>query len=158
MEGARGAGRRALQSPGPGNGLRFGSYMPSFINPTSQRSLNFPASPVTEKRDDPFETGGLFNGRGVEAERGKVEENKAKPPEFLQHMFTTKMVPEKKIFFDSMDALDPPPATNVPRTTRERPFNFNPPQSTVNTIQATRTRPTVRAFPSFDADIEELTL
>lgn len=157
----RGAGRRAIQSPNSGDDLLFGNYAPSFINPNTRRSLNFPAVPPTDKRGAVIETVSLLNSRGAEVERKKVTENgvqEEKKSNFLQQLFGPIKVAESRSVFDNIDVHNPPPATNAPRPTRERPFNFSPPESTANTIHSAQSRPSIRAFTSFDADIEEITL
>lgn len=154
---ARAAGRRALHSPNSGGDLLFGNYAPSFINPNSRRSLNFP----TEKRDTVLETVSLLHSRGLEVERKKVAEKgveEDKKTNFLQQLFGPVKVADSRSIFDNMDVHSPPPATNGPRSMRERPFSFSPPESTASTIHATHSRPAIRAFTSFDADIEEITL
>lgn len=158
---ARGAGRRALQSPNAGDDLLFGNYTPSFINPNSRRSLNFPAAPPTEKRDTVLETVSLLHSRGLEVERKKVADKRVeedKKTNFLQQLFGPIKAADSRSSFDNMDVHSSPPATNGPRSTRERPFSFSPPESTVSTIHATHSRPAIRAFTSFEADIEEITL
>lgn len=147
---AGGAGRRALQSPTSGEDLLFGSYAPSFLNTNSRRSLNLPA----EKRDPAVETVGLLHSRGAEVERKKGAEEDKKS-NFLQQLFGPIKVADSRSIFDTVDVRSPPPATEGPRSTRERPFSFSPPESTVSSIHS---RPALRAFPSFDADIEEITL
>lgn len=158
---ARGVGRRALQSPNTGDDLLFGNYAPSFINPNSRRSLNFPAAPPTEKRDTVFETVRLLNSQEEEVERKKVAESRVeedKKSNFLQQLFGPIKGADSRSIFDNVDIDSPPSATYGPRSTRERPFIFSPPDSTLNTIHATQSRPAIRAFTSFDADIEEITL
>lgn len=158
---ARGAGRRAPASPNSGDDLLFGNYTPSFINPSSQRSLNFPAAPSTEKRDTVLETVSLLHSRGLEVE-GKKVTNKGveedKKTNFLQQLFGPIKVANSRGIFDNLDVHSPPPATNGPRSTRGRPFSLSPQESTVSTIHAAHSRPAIRAFTSFDADIEEITL
>lgn len=152
---ARGAGRRALQSPTSGDDLLFGNYAPSFLNANSRRSLNLPAAPNTEKRDTETVS------RGAEVERKKVTEKRAeedKKTNFLQQLFGPIKVADSRSLLDTMDDHSPPPATNGARLTRERPFSFSPPESTVSSIHAAHSRPAIRAFTSFDADIEEITL
>lgn len=152
---ARGAGRRALQSPTSGDDLLFGNYAPSFLNANSRRSLNLPAAPNTEKRDTETVS------RGVEVERKKVTEKKVeedKKTNFLQQLFGPIKVADSRSLLDTVDIHSPPPATNGARLTRERPFSFSPPESTVSSIHAAHSRPAIRAFTSFDADIEEITL
>lgn len=158
---ARGAGRRALQSPNTGDDLLFGNYAPSFINPNSRRSLNFPAAASTEKRSTVLETVSLLNSRGEEVERRKVTENRPeddRKSNFLQQLFGPIKVADSKSIFDNVDVDNPPPATYGTRSTRERPFNFSPPESAANSLHAAQSRPAIRAFTSFDADIEEITL
>lgn len=157
---ARGAGRRALQSPNSGDDLLFGTYAPSFINPNSRRSLNFPAPPPKEERDTVLETVSLLHSRGSEVERKKVSETAVedKKTNFLQQLFGPIKVADSRSIFDNVDVRSPPPATNGPRPMRERPFSFSPPESTVSTIHAVHSRPAIHAFTSFDADIEEITL
>ncbi|CAF91955.1 unnamed protein product [Tetraodon nigroviridis] len=153
---ARGAGRRALQSPSSGEDLLFGNYAPSFINPSSRRSLNFPAAAPAEKRDAVLETVSLLHSRGSEVERRTVEEDKKS--NFLQQLFGSVKVADSRSVFDNTDVHSPPPATNGPRTSRERPFSFNLPESAASTAHTAHSRPAVRALASFDADIEEITL
>lgn len=158
---ARGAGRRALQSPNTGDDLLFGNYAPSFINPNSRRSLNFPAAAPTEKRKTVLETVSLLNSRGEEVERTEVTENRPeddRKSKFLQQLFGPIQVADTKSIFDNVGVDNPPPATYGTRSTRERPFNFSPPESTANSLHAAQSGPAIRAFTSFDADIEEITL
>ncbi|TNM95000.1 hypothetical protein fugu_017759 [Takifugu bimaculatus] len=158
---ARGAGRRALQSPNTGDDLLFGNYAPSFINPNSRRSLNLPAAAPAEKRNTVLETVSLLNSRGEEVERRKVTEHRPeedRKSNFLQQLFGPIKVADNKSIFDNVDADTPPPATYGTRSTRERPFNFSPPESTANSLHAAQSGPSIRAFTSFDADIEEITL
>lgn len=158
---ARGAGRRALQSPNTEDDLLFGSYAPSFINPNSRRSLNFPAAAPTEKRSTVLETVSLLNSRGEEVERRKVAENGPgddRKSNFLQQLFGPIKVADSKSIFDNVDVGNPPPATYGTRSTRERPFSFSPPESPGSSLHAAPSGPAIRAFTSFDADIEEITL
>lgn len=158
---ARGAGRRAPHSPNSGDGLLFGNYAPSFINPSSRRSLRFPTAPSTEKRDTVLETVSLLHSHGLEVEKKKVTDKgveEDKKTNFLQQLFGPIKVADSRSIFDNVDVHSPPPATNEPRSTRGRPFSFSPPESTVSTIYTAHSRPAVRAFTSFDADIEEITL
>lgn len=151
---ARGAGRRALRPPSPGEDLLFGNYAPSFGNPSSRRSLNFPAAPPSEKRDTALETVSLLHSRGAEAERKKVEEDKKS--NFLQRLFGPIAVADSRSVFDHTEVHSPPPASSGPRSTRERPFSFNNPEATASTAHTAHSRPAIRA--SFEADIEEITL
>lgn len=158
---ARAAGRRALQSPNTGDDLLFGNYAPSFVNPNSRRSLNFPAAAPSEKRSTVLETVSLLNSRGEEVERKKVTENRPeedKKSNFLQQLFGPIKVADSKSIIDNVAVDNPPPATYGTRSARERHFNINRPESTANSLHAAQSRPAIRAFTSFDADIEEITL
>lgn len=162
MEGAaRAAGRRALQSPNTGDELLFGNYAPSFVNPTSRRALNVPAAAPAEQRSTVLETVSLLNRRGEEGEHRKVTENRPqddRKSQFLQQLFGPIKVADTKSIFDHVDADKPPAAPYGTRSTRERPFNLSPPESTANGLHAAQSGPAIRAFTSFDADIEEITL
>lgn len=163
-----GAGRRALRSQNSSDGLAFGNYSPSFKSPASRGSAGFPPPPPTEDRDSALEAIGVFSLRGVETgkeketERGAAKDRKSN---LMEQLFGPLVTPAGDGFGASnkMEVLNCPPNTNGMRPRRERLLSFSPgsstpPASSVNTLQVAESRPAVRAIPSFDDDIEELTL
>lgn len=163
-------GRRVVRSQISSDDLAFGSYAPSFGHSASRCSSGFPPPPPPPKedRDSALEAIGVFSVRAVDTEKEKEVERgaeKDRKSSLMQQLFGTLATPVGNSVSNSnkMDVLSSPPAANGIRPRREGLFSFNsgsssPPASSLNTLHIADSRPAVRAIPSFDDDIEELTL
>ncbi|XP_070705547.1 lebercilin [Pempheris klunzingeri] len=163
-----GLGRRALRSQISSDDLAFGSYAPSFGHSTSRGSSGFPPPPPVDDGDSALEAIGIFSLRGVETEKEKVTESgvaKDRKASLMQQLFGALATPAGDSVGTSnkMEVLNSPPTINGVRSRREGLLSFNsgsstPPASSLNTLHIADSRPAIRAIPSFDDDIEELTL
>ncbi|CAK6962241.1 lebercilin [Scomber scombrus] len=161
-------GRRAVRSQISNDDLAFGSYAPSFGHSSSQCSPGFPPPPPKEDRDSALEAIGIFSLRAAETEKEKEVERgagKDRKSNLMQQLFGTLATPDGNSVSSTnkMEVLSSPPTTNGVRPRREGMLSFNsgsssPPTSSLNTLHIADSRPAIRAIPSFDDDIEELTL
>ncbi|CAB1454845.1 unnamed protein product [Pleuronectes platessa] len=163
-----GVGRRALRPQISGDDLAFGAYAPSFGLSTSRGSFGFPPPPSREDRDSALEAIGVFSLRGVETEREKDTEKgtgKDRKSSLMQQLFGAIATPAGDSVSSSnrMGVLSSPPTTNGVHSRKERLHSFNsgsstPPATSLSILHVADSRPAIRAIPSFDDDIEELTL
>nr|XP_019947069.1 PREDICTED: lebercilin [Paralichthys olivaceus]XP_019947070.1 PREDICTED: lebercilin [Paralichthys olivaceus] len=162
-----GVGRRALRSQISNDNLAFGSYAPSFGLSTSRGSFGFPPPPSREDRDSALEAIGVFSLRGVETEKEDTEKGtgKDRKSSLMQQLFGAIATPAGDSVSSSnkMGVLSSPPTTNGVHSRRDKLHSFNsgsstPPASSFSILHVADSRPAIRAIPSFDDDIEELTL
>ncbi|KAM9704251.1 lebercilin isoform 1-T1 [Menidia menidia] len=163
-----GMGRRNLRSQTSSEDLAFGGYLPSFGHSVFRASSGFPPPPPKEDRDSPLEAIGIFNFRGVAADKDKEEkqtDKKDKKSNLLQQLFGPQAIlaGDNMSVSNKTEVLGRPPTPNGVRSRREGLLSFSsgsstPPASAVNTLQVADSRPAVRAITSFDDDIEELAL
>ncbi|XP_062267994.1 lebercilin isoform X2 [Platichthys flesus] len=163
-----GVGRRTLRPQISGDDLAFGAYAPSFGLSTSRGSFGFPPPPSREERDSALEAIGVFSLRGVETEREKDTEKgtgKDRKSSLMQQLFGAIATPAGDGVSSSnrMGVISSPPTTNGVHSRKERFHSFNsgsstPPASSLSILHVADSRPAIRAIPSFDDDIEELTL
>lgn len=151
-----GMGRKALRSRISNDDLAFGSYAPSFAHSSSRCSPGFPSPPPKEERDSALEAIGVFSLRGVETDKDKEAKRglgKDRKSNLMQQLFGALATPvgDGLSASNKMEVLNSPPATNGVRSRREGLLN-------TKTLHITDSRPAIRAVPSFDDDIEELTL
>ncbi|XP_028253161.1 lebercilin isoform X2 [Parambassis ranga] len=157
--------RRALRSPISSDDLAFGGYAPSFGNSASRVSSGFSPPPSKEENNSALEAIGVFNLREVDSEKDETEKigGKDKKSNLMQQLFGVQAIPagDSVIISNKMEVLNSPPTTNGVHSRRLLSFNSGsstPPASSVNTLHVADSRPSIRAIPSFDDDIEELTL
>ncbi|XP_035000421.2 lebercilin [Hippoglossus stenolepis] len=163
-----GVGRRALRPQISSDDLAFGAYAPSFGLSTSRGSFGFPPPPSREDRDSALEAIGVFSLRGVETEKEKDTEKgtgKDRKSSLMQQLFGAIATPagDGVSASNRMGVLSSPPTTNGVHSRKERLHSFNsgsstPPASSLSILHVADSRPAIRAIPSFDDDIEELTL
>ncbi|XP_060947711.1 lebercilin [Limanda limanda] len=163
-----GLGRRALRPQISSDDLAFGAYSPSFGLSTSRGSFGFPPPPSREDRDSALESIGVFSLRGLETEREKDTEKgtgKDRKSSLMQQLFGAIATPTGDGVSSSnrMGVLSSPPITNGVHSRKERLQSFNsgsstPPATSLSILHVAESRPAIRAIPSFDDDIEELTL
>ncbi|MEQ2203776.1 hypothetical protein XENOCAPTIV_003530, partial [Xenoophorus captivus] len=163
-----GVGRRALRSQNSSDDLAFGRYAPSFGHSPSRVSSGFPPAPPKEDKNSALEAIGLFNLRGVLTE--KEMENRAekdKKSSLMQQLFGAQALPAADSFSASnkMEVLNSPTTTNGVRSRREGLHRFSsgsstPPTSSIitSTLHVADSKPSIRAIPLIDDDIEELIL
>lgn len=151
-----GMGRRGMRTQMSSEDLAFGSYAPSFGRPAARGGSGFPPPPALE---DPLTTGtGLGLGG---SEQGPGKERKSS---LMQQLFGAPATPPASNTVSStMEVLRSRPVANGGRPQREGLFSFDPEHSTpsgpiLSTLHVVDSKPAVRAMPSFDDDIEELTL
>ncbi|XP_029352468.1 lebercilin [Echeneis naucrates] len=162
-----GIGRKAIRTEISNDNLAFGNYAPSFGLSASRGSSGFPPPPPKEDRDSALEAIGVFSLREVETEKEKQMEKglgKDRKSSLMQQLFGTLSTSAGDSLGSSnhREVLGSPPTTNGVRSRRDALFSFNsgsstPPASSLSTLHVD-SRPAVRAIPSFDDDIEELTL
>ncbi|XP_047244849.1 lebercilin isoform X2 [Girardinichthys multiradiatus] len=163
-----GVGRRALRSQNSSDDLTFRRYAPSFGHSASRVSSGFPPAPPKEDKNSALEAIGLFNLGGVLTE--KEMENRAekdKKSSLMQQLFGAQALPAADSFSASnkMEVLNSPTTTNGVRSRREGLHRFSsgsstPPTSSIinSTLHVADSKPSIRAIPLIDDDIEELTL
>ncbi|MEQ2299801.1 hypothetical protein AMECASPLE_018799 [Ameca splendens] len=163
-----GVGRRALRSQNSSDDLAFGRYAPSFGHSPSRVSSGFPPAPPKEDKNSALEAIGLFNLKGVLTE--KEMENRAekdKKSSLMQQLFGAQALPAADSFSASnkMEVLNSPTTTNGVRSRREGLHRFSsgsstPPTSSIinSTLHVADSKPSIRAIPLIDDDIEELIL
>uniref|UniRef100_A0A087XX85 Lebercilin LCA5 n=1 Tax=Poecilia formosa TaxID=48698 RepID=A0A087XX85_POEFO len=150
----RQTGRRALRPHTSSDDLAFGRYAPSFGHSASRVSPGFPPAPPSDDKNSALEAIGLFN--------------KDKKSSLMEQLFGAQTIPAGDSFSASskMKALNSPPTTNGVRSRRDGLHRFSsgsstpPPSSGVidKALNVADSKPAIRAIPSFDDDIEELTL
>uniref|UniRef100_A0A3B5L8J2 Lebercilin domain-containing protein n=1 Tax=Xiphophorus couchianus TaxID=32473 RepID=A0A3B5L8J2_9TELE len=143
------AGRRALRPHTSSDDLAFGRYAPSFGHLASRVS-----PPPSDSKNTALEAIGLFN--------------KDKKSSLMEQLFGAQTIPAGDSFSASnkMKVLNSPPTTNGVRSRREGLHRFSsgsstpPPSSSIidKALNVADSKPAIRAIPSFDDDIEELTL
>lgn len=161
-------GRRVVRSQISSDDLAFGSYAPSFGHSASRCSSGFPPPPPKEDRDSTLEAIGVFSLRAVETEKEKEVDRgvgKDRKSSLMQQLFGALATPagDSVINSNKMEVLSSPPTANGVRPRREGLLSFNsgsssPLAPSLNTLHIADSRPAIRAIPSFDDDIEELTL
>ncbi|KAM6915611.1 lebercilin [Xenentodon cancila] len=161
-------GRRGLRSQTSSDDLAFGGYAPSFGQPTSRASFGFPPPPSEEDRSSALEAIGVFNVKGGETEKnGDTEKRDGKDRKLslMQQLFGAQASSTGDALSSSntMEVLNSPPGSNGVQSRRKALLSFNsgsstPPASSVNTLHVADSKPAVCAIPSFDDEIEELTL
>uniref|UniRef100_A0A3B3XF43 Lebercilin domain-containing protein n=1 Tax=Poecilia mexicana TaxID=48701 RepID=A0A3B3XF43_9TELE len=139
------AGRRALRPHTSSDDLAFGRYAPSFGHSASRVSPGFPPAPPSDDKN-----------------------SKDKKSSLMEQLFGAQTIPAGDSFSASskMKALNSPPTTNGVRSRRDGLHRFSsgsstpPPSSGVidKALNVADSKPAIRAIPSFDDDIEELTL
>ena len=162
-----GAGRRALRPQISSDNLAFGAYAPSLGLATSRGSFGFPPPPSREDRDSALEAIGVFSLRGMATEKEKDTEKgtKDRKSSLMQQLFGAIATPvgDGVSASNRVGVLSSPPTTNGVHSRKERLHSFNsgsstPPATSLSILHVADSRPAVRAIPSFDDDIEELTL
>ncbi|XP_061785322.1 lebercilin isoform X2 [Nerophis lumbriciformis] len=147
--------RRSLRSQKSDEDLIFGSYVPSFGNTRS-----VPAPLIKEGGDSALQAIGVFSLRGAEVDKKQENDglSKNKKSILMQQLFGSLATPSgDAIRTDVHDAS----SNSIRSGTRVGRMNFStsaPPLASSNTRHIVESRPTVVAIPSFDDDIEELTL
>lgn len=162
-------GRRALRPHTSSDNLAFGRYAPSFGHLASQVTPGFPPAPPSNDKNTALEAIGLFNvGMMVMEKETETKTEKDKKSSLMEQLFGAQTIPAGDSFSASnkMKALNSPPTTNGVRSRREGLHRFSsgsstpPPSSTIidKALNIADSKPAIRAIPSFDDDIEELTL
>ncbi|XP_029903218.1 lebercilin isoform X2 [Myripristis murdjan] len=166
-------GRRGMRAQISNEDFAFGSYAPSFGHPSGRGSSGFPPPPPPPKedRDSVLEAIGVFSLSGLQKEKEKETERKdgkEKKSDLMQQLFGTLATPtgDKASSSNKMEILSSPPTTNGIRSRREGLLHLssessspiNPLTPSLSTVHVAESRPAIRAIPSFDDDIEELTL
>lgn len=169
VTGGRRGGLRGSQKPSEEDGFSFGSYAPSFGRPAQRAALSSTSTSTSRSRPEiapkPVLDSGLDTGLDLGTDLGGV--GKERKSNLMQQLFglaTAPVPPSSK-----MEVLNHPPTSNPPlsgvggrrKDTESPPSNNNNSRtlpSTRSTLHITESRPAVRAIPSFDDDIEELTL
>ncbi|KAM4712758.1 lebercilin isoform 1-T2 [Anableps anableps] len=161
-------GRRALQSQTSSDDFAFGRYAPSFGQSASRVSSGFPPAPPNDDKNSALEAIGVFNvGAVITEKETETKAEKDKKSSLMQQLFGSQVIPAGDSFSASnkMEVLNSPSTTSGVRSRREGLHRFSsgsstPPASSVisNTLQVADSKPAIRAIPSFDDDIEELTL
>ncbi|KAM4529082.1 lebercilin isoform 2-T3 [Fundulus diaphanus] len=155
-----GVGRRTLRSQTSTDDLAFGRYAPSFGYPAPRLPSGFPPAPPQEDKNSALEAIGLFNPGGAMKETENRAE-KDKKSSLMEQLFGTQALPAGDSFSGSnkMEVLNSPPTTNGVRSRREGLHRLSSGSSiSNNTLHVADSKPAIRAIPSFDDDIEELTL
>lgn len=163
------AGRRALQSQTSSDDLAFGRYAPSFGHSASRGSSGFATALPNDDKSSELEAIGVFNvGVGIVEKETEKREEKDKKSSLMQQLFGAHAIPVADSFSTSnkMEVLNSPPTSNGLRSRRQGLHRFSsgsstPPASSVinnNTLHVADSKPAIRAIPSFEDDIEELTL
>ncbi|XP_034018419.1 lebercilin [Thalassophryne amazonica] len=159
---AESGGVRPLQSQTSREDLSFGSYTPSFGVSTSRYSPGFPPPPPKKEQDSPLEAVGVFN---LElAEKDKVMDRRAVKSNLMQQLFGTQTVSAGENTYASnsaiIDIFNSHPTSSVIRAGRRCNPDSSPSPAAPHqrSLHVTDSRPAVCAVPSFDNDIEELTL
>ncbi|XP_014851693.1 PREDICTED: lebercilin-like [Poecilia mexicana] len=163
------AGRRALRPHTSSDDLAFGRYAPSFGHSASRVSPGFPPAPPSDDKNSALEAIGLFNvGMTVIEKETETKAEKDKKSSLMEQLFGAQTIPAGDSFSASskMKALNSPPTTNGVRSRRDGLHRFSsgsstpPPSSGVidKALNVADSKPAIRAIPSFDDDIEELTL
>ncbi|KAL0967104.1 hypothetical protein UPYG_G00247850 [Umbra pygmaea] len=137
-----GTGRRDPRARNSPEDLSFGSYAPSFGRPSLRGHSGFPTPPP------PSALEAVLGGAEREQDSlgAGLAAGREKKLNLLQQLFGAPTGP-------------PPPSTLTgPRNPREGLFPPSSPAPLRSSLQVTESRPAVRAFASFDDDIEELTL
>ncbi|KAK5609543.1 hypothetical protein CRENBAI_005486 [Crenichthys baileyi] len=163
-----GVGRRALRSQNSSDDLAFGRYAPSFGHSASRVSSGFAPAPPKEDKNSALEAMGLFNLGGVLTEKEMEKRaEKDKKSSLMQQLFGAQALPAADSFSASnkMEVLNSPTTTNGVRSRREGLHRFSsgsstPPTSSIinSTLHVADSKPSIRAIPLIDDDIEELTL
>ncbi|XP_067098384.1 lebercilin [Osmerus mordax] len=165
-----GMGRRGVRAQPSTDDLAFGSYAPSFGRP-APRGPGFPPPPPKEEKDAHLGGADISFG-GSEKEREKEKEEvwgTGRKSSLMQQLFgppssSHPLVPPSSS--SQMDVLNSTPNSTAGRSKKDGLFLFDPesprpaapPPPLLSTLHVAESRPTVRAIPSFDDDIEELTL
>ncbi|XP_027897007.1 lebercilin [Xiphophorus couchianus] len=163
------AGRRALRPHTSSDDLAFGRYAPSFGHLASRVSPGFPPAPPSDSKNTALEAIGLFNvGMMVMEKETETKTEKDKKSSLMEQLFGAQTIPAGDSFSASnkMKVLNSPPTTNGVRSRREGLHRFSsgsstpPPSSSIidKALNVADSKPAIRAIPSFDDDIEELTL
>ena len=161
-----GVGRRGLRAQTSTDDLAFGSYAPSFGRPAPRG----PPPPPKEEKDAHL-GGAEISFGGSEKEREKEKEEvwgTGRKSSLMQQLFgppssSHPLAPPTSS--SKMDVLNSTPNSTSGRSKKDGLFLFDPesrpaapPPPLLSSLHVAESRPTVRAIPSFDDDIEELTL
>ncbi|XP_021163321.2 lebercilin [Fundulus heteroclitus] len=155
-----GVGRRTLRSQTSSDDLAFGRYAPSFGPPAPRLPSGFPPAPPQEDKSSALEAIGLFNPGGA-AKETETRAEKDKKSSLMEQLFGTQALPAGESLGgpNKMEVLSSPPTTNGVRSRREGLHRLSSGSSiSNNTLHVADSKPAIRAIPSFDDDIEELTL